>query len=185
MMQPIGTTLDDPKLVQCVAERRAFVVAHGEPKTASEDGPSLPQRDVRAAGRRVAPGRNDPRREPPERPQPVRCRRSQAVPDARQPHGRRARERPARAVAQLPVAAPGGAPAQGLPRCPDRPRQSGVLRPERGPAPRVGRRLGARPGRAVPRPRRLQDRERHPRPRRRRRAARVGRRTHPGDAPDW
>ena len=38
MMQPIGTTLDDPKLVQCVAERRAFLVAHGEPKTASEDG---------------------------------------------------------------------------------------------------------------------------------------------------
>jgi len=38
MMQPIGTTLDDPKLVQCVAERRAFLVAHGESKTAQEDG---------------------------------------------------------------------------------------------------------------------------------------------------
>ncbi len=38
MMQSIGTTLDDPKLVQCVAERRAFLVAHGEPKTSSEDG---------------------------------------------------------------------------------------------------------------------------------------------------
>ena len=32
MMQPIGTSLDDPKLVQCVAERRAFLVAHGEPR---------------------------------------------------------------------------------------------------------------------------------------------------------
>ena len=30
MMQPIGTTLDDPKLVQCLAERRAFLIAHGE-----------------------------------------------------------------------------------------------------------------------------------------------------------
>ena len=29
MMQPIGTALDDPRLVQCVAERRAFLVAHG------------------------------------------------------------------------------------------------------------------------------------------------------------
>ncbi len=40
MMQPIGTTLDDPKLVQCVAERRAFLVSHGEAKagSASADG---------------------------------------------------------------------------------------------------------------------------------------------------
>ena len=38
MMQPIGTTLDDPKLVQCVAERRAFLVAQGESKRASENG---------------------------------------------------------------------------------------------------------------------------------------------------
>jgi diguanylate cyclase (GGDEF)-like protein len=30
MMQPIGTALDDPKLVQCLAERRAFLIAHGE-----------------------------------------------------------------------------------------------------------------------------------------------------------
>jgi len=30
MMQPIGSALDDPRLVQCVAERRAFLVAHGE-----------------------------------------------------------------------------------------------------------------------------------------------------------
>jgi diguanylate cyclase (GGDEF)-like protein len=29
MIQPIGTTLEDPKLVQCLAERRAFI-AHGE-----------------------------------------------------------------------------------------------------------------------------------------------------------
>jgi diguanylate cyclase (GGDEF)-like protein len=30
MMKPIGSALDDPRLVQCVAERRAFLVAHGE-----------------------------------------------------------------------------------------------------------------------------------------------------------
>jgi diguanylate cyclase (GGDEF)-like protein len=30
MMQPIGTALDDPLLVRCVAERRAFLIAHGE-----------------------------------------------------------------------------------------------------------------------------------------------------------
>src|SRR4029450_7235206 len=30
MMQPIGTTLDDPKLVECLSERRAFLIAHGE-----------------------------------------------------------------------------------------------------------------------------------------------------------
>ena len=30
MMRPIGTALDDPRLVQCVAERRAFIVARGE-----------------------------------------------------------------------------------------------------------------------------------------------------------
>jgi diguanylate cyclase (GGDEF)-like protein len=37
MMQSIGTTLDDPKLVRCVAERRAFLIAHGEPGVGSED----------------------------------------------------------------------------------------------------------------------------------------------------
>ena len=56
MMQPIGTTLDDPRLVQCVAERRAFLVAHGE-STAGRHGGTLPERDLRAARRRVAPGR--------------------------------------------------------------------------------------------------------------------------------
>jgi diguanylate cyclase (GGDEF)-like protein len=30
MMQPIGTVLDDPRLVQCVAERRALLVAHDD-----------------------------------------------------------------------------------------------------------------------------------------------------------
>jgi len=30
MMQPIGSSLDDPLLVQCVAERRAFLVASGD-----------------------------------------------------------------------------------------------------------------------------------------------------------
>ena len=37
MMQSIGTTLDDPKLVRCVAERRAFLIAHGE-QGGSDDG---------------------------------------------------------------------------------------------------------------------------------------------------
>jgi diguanylate cyclase (GGDEF)-like protein len=30
MMQPIGTALDDPRLIECVAQRRAFLVAHGD-----------------------------------------------------------------------------------------------------------------------------------------------------------
>jgi diguanylate cyclase (GGDEF)-like protein len=30
MMQPIGTVLDDPRLVQCVSERRALLVAHDD-----------------------------------------------------------------------------------------------------------------------------------------------------------
>ncbi len=30
MMQPIGNSLDDPRLVQCVTERRAFLVANGD-----------------------------------------------------------------------------------------------------------------------------------------------------------
>jgi diguanylate cyclase (GGDEF)-like protein len=30
MMQPIGPTLDDPHLVRCLSERRAFIVAHAE-----------------------------------------------------------------------------------------------------------------------------------------------------------
>ena len=38
MMQPIGIALDDPRLVRCVAERAAFIVAHGEALPASSDG---------------------------------------------------------------------------------------------------------------------------------------------------
>jgi diguanylate cyclase (GGDEF)-like protein len=38
MMQPVGFALDDTKLVQCVAERRAFIVAHGEPSTSMPGG---------------------------------------------------------------------------------------------------------------------------------------------------
>ena len=38
MMKPIGTALDDPRLVQCVAERRAFLVAHGDPTPTSKGG---------------------------------------------------------------------------------------------------------------------------------------------------
>ncbi|HXU85980.1 MAG TPA: EAL domain-containing protein [Verrucomicrobiae bacterium] len=37
MMSPIGTTLDDPRLVRCVAERRAFLVA-GESAPGQVDG---------------------------------------------------------------------------------------------------------------------------------------------------
>jgi diguanylate cyclase (GGDEF)-like protein len=39
MMKPVGFALDDTKLVQCVSERRAFIVAHGE-STASAAGGS-------------------------------------------------------------------------------------------------------------------------------------------------
>jgi diguanylate cyclase (GGDEF)-like protein len=38
MMQPVGTALDDGRLVQCVAERRAFLLAQGEPGSAAEGG---------------------------------------------------------------------------------------------------------------------------------------------------
>jgi diguanylate cyclase (GGDEF)-like protein len=37
MMQPIGSALDDPRLVECVAQRRAFLVAPGE-AARPEDG---------------------------------------------------------------------------------------------------------------------------------------------------
>ena len=64
----------------------------------------------------VAPHRDDPRRQSAKRPEPVLRRRSQAVPDARQPHGGGSRERPAGTVAQLAVTPQGRAPAQGLSR---------------------------------------------------------------------
>ncbi len=38
MMKPIGIALDDPRLVQCVAERRAFLIANGDPSPDSPDG---------------------------------------------------------------------------------------------------------------------------------------------------
>src|SRR5580765_7007733 len=38
MMQPIGIALDDPRLVRCVAERSAFIVAHGEALAAPDGG---------------------------------------------------------------------------------------------------------------------------------------------------
>ena len=38
MMRPIGTELDDPRLVRCVAERQAFIVATGEPTPAAAGG---------------------------------------------------------------------------------------------------------------------------------------------------
>ena len=44
MMQPIGTTLDDPELVQCLAERRAFI-AQGE-QGVGQDGAGRPFRNA-------------------------------------------------------------------------------------------------------------------------------------------
>ena len=44
MMQPIGSTLDDPELVQCLAERRAFI-AQGE-QGAGQDGAGRPFRNA-------------------------------------------------------------------------------------------------------------------------------------------
>ena len=38
MMESIGKELDDPRLVQCLSERRAFVVTRGEPASAPADG---------------------------------------------------------------------------------------------------------------------------------------------------
>jgi diguanylate cyclase (GGDEF)-like protein len=38
MMQPIGTALDDGRLVKCVAERRAFLLAQGEPGSSADGG---------------------------------------------------------------------------------------------------------------------------------------------------
>ena len=86
--------------------------------------------------------------------------RPEALRDARQPHRRRPRERPAGAVAGRAVAAQGGAPPPGLPRLADRPRQPRAVQPSRSTRAR-GRRPAAGRRRAVPRPRRLQDRQRH------------------------
>src|SRR5439155_3741238 len=38
MMVPIGIALDDPRLVQCVAERQAFILTNGETTTSSSSG---------------------------------------------------------------------------------------------------------------------------------------------------
>ena len=38
MMQPIGTALDDPQLVTCLTERRAFIVGHAEAEAGPEPG---------------------------------------------------------------------------------------------------------------------------------------------------
>src|SRR5207247_5312830 len=38
MMQPIGTALDDPQLVTCLTERRAFIVGHAEAEGGPEQG---------------------------------------------------------------------------------------------------------------------------------------------------
>ena len=38
MMLPIGSALDDPKLVQCVSERRAFLIANGASADEAPDG---------------------------------------------------------------------------------------------------------------------------------------------------
>jgi diguanylate cyclase (GGDEF)-like protein len=38
MMQPIGTALDDPRLVECVVQRRAFLVAPGDAAPAADRG---------------------------------------------------------------------------------------------------------------------------------------------------
>ena len=72
----------------------------------------------------------------------VRRRRPAAARDARQPGGRRARERPAGAVARRAVAAQGAAPLPGLPRPADRASPTGRCSPSRSSA-QLGRR---RPG---------------------------------------
>ena len=84
---------------------------------------------------------------------------------------RRARERPARAVAGRAVAAQGAAALPGVPRPADRPRQTGASSWSGSTSASRARRPTHRRGRALPRPRRLQDRQRHAGPRRRRPAA--------------
>ncbi len=105
-------------------------------------------------------------------------RRPAAPGDPREPGGRRAGERPARAVAGGAVAAQGAAPVPGLPRPADRPRQpQPVRRAGERRARVVRRRPGA--GRPVPRPRQLQGRQRRPRAPGGRPAAHRGRRARP------
>jgi hypothetical protein len=100
MMQPIGTTLDDPKLVQCLAERRAFIAQasrgrSGWSRSSFRNAMYAPSLGSRASwGRFVANRLSDLS---PFYPDDL------AVPDARQPHRRGPRERPAGTVAQLAV----------------------------------------------------------------------------------
>ena len=104
---------------------------------------------VRHGGRRQPGGRRD-----------LRHRGRPAVRHPGQPHQRRARERSPRAVTDPAARARAAAQAHGLPRPADRAGQPHAVRAARRDRPR-GRRLPVRG--AVHRPRRLQDRQRHPR----------------------
>ena len=148
---------DADRLHRRVAHERRAVPPH----LARPRRPRDPQRDGGAAARRGRADRVDGRREPADRGDDLLRRRPAAPRDARQPGGRRPRERPAGAVAGGAVAAQGAAPVPGLPRPADGPRQPQPVRRagerrDRAPDRRPG------PGRPVPRPRQLQGRQRRP-----------------------
>ena len=140
--------------------------------------------DGRAAPRRVRADRLAPRRQPADRGDDLQRRRPAPARDARQPGRRRPRERPAGAVPGGAVAAQGAAPLPGLPRPAHRPRRTAASSSSRSTSGSSADAAAGVPGRPVPRPRRLQGRQRHPRPRRRRPAARRGRGPRPGLRPD-
>ena len=123
-------TFDDPLLARAVDR----APRHARTRPLDGDLPlptgerAVPERDGGAADRRYTRmRRHDRRGRPAERHQHVRPRRPEALRDARQPHGRRPRERPAGAVARRALGAQGRAAPPGLPRLPDRAREPRAL----------------------------------------------------------
>ena len=92
--------------------------------------------------------------------------------DVRRPRDGRPREQPARAVAGRGDGAERAAAPPGAARSPHGPPEPPEFRPGRGTGARIPEHAASRP---LPRPRRLQGGQRHPRPRSRGRAARPGR----------
>jgi hypothetical protein len=166
IMKPIGIVLDDPGLLRCLSERRAFRVAQVEPSAGDPETPRFRNaitprwRAIWLVGTMVVANRlSDISASTTTTSGCSRC-----WPATRPWLSRTASS----AVAELPVTAQGRAPSQGLSRLSSRASPTVRSSPERRPAARVGGRVRPRPGRAVHRHRRLQDRERHARPCRRR-----------------
>ena len=149
------------------AETAGVIVRAGE-RRRSQLGDAQPTRRQRghggAAARRVANDRQPDGRRSPRRAH-LRRARPPPLPHARDPHHGDPREQPDGALDRAPHRAPGAADPSGVPRLADRSRQPLAVRP----AHRSGvaaQRRGHRERRGhLPRHRRFQGRQRHPRSR--------------------